>query len=223
MDGSPRRYRGASSHWSLRPRRRRRQPSGRRVQLRQPRRRRAQRRARGRLAAETRRPRTYAIPRRPDVAEPFPPHAGRISAMDLVHRFGINEAPRSYARRSARLQSAPLVERRGRGLRRPPGASRTRASHELRGALERAILTPPLDYAARAARRGRALDRAGGSREWISAKRRSRAGSTARDWSCTKPWSTIWPRKTTRDPRAARQTPLHARPPGSSSRSCSSR
>jgi RNA polymerase sigma-70 factor, ECF subfamily len=71
---------------------------------------------------------------------------GRSRFFTWLYRIGINEARRSNERRSARPQPAPLADAETEipDERHAPHA-RAQA-HELRGALERAILTLPLDY-----------------------------------------------------------------------------
>jgi RNA polymerase sigma-70 factor (ECF subfamily) len=71
---------------------------------------------------------------------------GRSQFFTWLYRIGINEARRSHERRGSRPQSAPLADAAAEipDERQAPHA-RAQA-HELRGALERAILALPLDY-----------------------------------------------------------------------------
>jgi RNA polymerase sigma-70 factor (ECF subfamily) len=71
---------------------------------------------------------------------------GRSQFFTWLYRIGINEARRTHERRSARPQSAPLADAAGE-IPDERQAPHTRAqTHELRGALEAAILALPLDY-----------------------------------------------------------------------------
>jgi RNA polymerase sigma factor (sigma-70 family) len=71
---------------------------------------------------------------------------GRSQFFTWLYRIGVNEARRSQERRRARPQTAPLADA-AEDVPDEHQAPHARAqTHELRGALERAILDLPLDY-----------------------------------------------------------------------------
>jgi RNA polymerase sigma factor (sigma-70 family) len=70
---------------------------------------------------------------------------GRSQFFTWLYRIGINEARRSHARRRARPQSAPLADAAAEIPDERHSPHERAQAHELRGALERAILALPLD------------------------------------------------------------------------------
>jgi RNA polymerase sigma-70 factor (ECF subfamily) len=71
---------------------------------------------------------------------------GRSQFFTWLYRIAINEARRGHERRRGRPQTAPLADAAGEVPDERAGPHARAQTHELRGALERAILALPLDY-----------------------------------------------------------------------------